>query len=83
MLQTLPSVLPEIVMDGMIVSADAPPLTVASPPADVKKAYMKAVRLIHPDKLSATIDIRSKVMAEAVFSIISEMYDLYRNAHGL
>ena len=70
-------------MDNVIVPSDSPSLTVASPPSDVKKAYMKAVRLIHPDKLSASIDIRSKVMAESVFSILSEMYDLYRNAHGI
>ena len=50
-------------------------LLVALNTPDFKTASTKAA--------APLIVIRSKVMAEAVFSIISEMYDLYRNAHGL
>lgn len=31
------------------------PLTLSSSPSDVKKAYLRAVRLVHPDKLVGTI----------------------------
>lgn len=49
MLTLLPDLLgSQICPPGSITST---PLTVSSPPADVKKAYMKAVRCVHPDKI--------------------------------
>lgn len=49
MLTLLPSILgPDICPQGSITST---PLTISSPPSDIKKAYMKAVRCVHPDKI--------------------------------
>lgn len=49
MLTLLPTLLgAQICPPGSIT---ATPLTVSSPPADIKRAYMKAVRCVHPDKI--------------------------------
>ena len=42
---------------------------------------MKLVRLIHPDKLSPTCALEQRVIAEAVFIVVSEAFEAYRNAH--
>tara|TARA_A100001035_G_scaffold69798_1_gene53400 strand:+ start:196 stop:831 length:636 start_codon:yes stop_codon:yes gene_type:complete len=52
-------------------------------PSDVKKAYMKAVRHIHPDKLSSSLPIETKVLAEAVFVCLTEEYDAWKRKEGL
>lgn len=44
---------------------------------------MRVVRLIHPDKLSAELDKESICMAERVFILMTEKFDIYRRAHGL
>jgi hypothetical protein len=53
MLTLLPSLLgPQLCPPGAITTA---PLTVSSPPPDIKRAYMKAVRCVHPDKIPGTL----------------------------
>ena len=55
MLSLLPTLLgPDICPVGSITST---PLNISSPPSDVKKAYMKAVRCVHPDKIPGMIDL--------------------------
>ena len=44
----------------------------------IKKAYIKAVRHIHPDKLTATLTLQQRMMAEAVFVVITEEYNSWR-----
>ena len=78
MLNTLDGVLPECVSKGQVVVKTAPPIS----SSDVKKGYMKAVRLIHPDKLSSDLDLRTKILAESVFICLTENYDAYKAAHG-
>ena len=51
--------------------------------SDVKKAYMKAVRYIHPDKLPASLPLEGKVLAEAVFVSLTEEYDAWKLKVGL
>ena len=46
--------------------------------AAIKKAYMRAVRHIHPDKLPASLNLEQRVVAEAVFVVITEEYNLWR-----
>jgi hypothetical protein len=49
LLTAIPSLLdPSLVPEGAICRE---PLTLSSPPSDVKKAYLRAIRLVHPDKL--------------------------------
>eukprot|EP00602_Paraphysomonas_sp_CaronLab_P003686 CAMPEP_0185032910 /NCGR_PEP_ID=MMETSP1103-20130426/21438_1 /TAXON_ID=36769 /ORGANISM="Paraphysomonas bandaiensis, Strain Caron Lab Isolate" /LENGTH=548 /DNA_ID=CAMNT_0027568993 /DNA_START=327 /DNA_END=1973 /DNA_ORIENTATION=- len=60
------------------------PLTLSTSPTEIKKAYLKAVRLVHPDKLAAVdVDIEKKMLAHEVFIRISEEYVLFRKAHDL
>ena len=44
----------------------------------IKKAYMRAVRHIHPDKLPSSLSLEQRVLAEAVFVVITEEYNSWR-----
>lgn len=58
-------------------------LTSASSPSEVKKAYLKTVKVIHPDKLPGTLDMEQRMLIEEVYIYISQRYDVYRKAHGV
>ena len=61
----------DVVQEGEIVRT---PLTEASTSSELKRAYFAASRKLHPDKLtSATIE--QKIMAEAVFTVLTEERD--------
>lgn len=49
----------------------------------VKKAYMKAMRFLHPDKLPSDIDVTSKLLVEQLFILLTESYDAFRTAHDI
>jgi curved DNA-binding protein CbpA len=49
----------------------------------VKKAYLRVVRFVHPDKLPLEIETASKHLVERVFIHLTQKYDLYRKAHEL
>ncbi len=50
LLNAIPALLgPSIIPEGGITSR---PLEKTDPPADIKKAYRRAVRLVHPDKIA-------------------------------
>lgn len=49
----------------------------------MKKAYLRVVRFIHPDKLPADLDVASKLLMERVFIHLTQKYDVYRKAHDL
>ena len=54
LLTAIPSIIDtSIVPEGSIYKE---PLTISTPPIDVKKAYLRAVRLVHPDKLVGKIN---------------------------
>ncbi len=63
----------EIVPEGAL-----PPLSESSSCSDVKKGYLKAVRIIHPDKLPANMVLEHRVLAEAVFVALSESYEVWK-----
>jgi glyoxylate carboligase len=50
-----------------------PPLTRSSTPAQIRQAYMKAVRVIHPDKIGPTATLEQRLIAHHLFTIISEV----------
>jgi hypothetical protein len=62
------------------VPPEEAPASGAGPPSNaaIKKAYMRAVRHIHPDKLPASLSLEQRVVAEAVFVVITEEYNLWR-----
>lgn len=78
MLSTLDKILPTCIPQGFLTLNAA-----NAAPSDVRKGYMRAVRLIHPDKLSPDLDLESKILAESVFICITENFDAYRKAHGV
>eukprot|EP00604_Paraphysomonas_vestita_P003940 CAMPEP_0174824102 /NCGR_PEP_ID=MMETSP1107-20130205/30643_1 /TAXON_ID=36770 /ORGANISM="Paraphysomonas vestita, Strain GFlagA" /LENGTH=304 /DNA_ID=CAMNT_0016049589 /DNA_START=457 /DNA_END=1371 /DNA_ORIENTATION=- len=82
LLTTIPTIIDtSIVPEGSIFKE---PLTLSTPPNEVKKAYLRAVRLVHPDKLvSLDLNFEKKLLAQEIFITISEKYDLYRKAHGI
>lgn len=45
--------------------------------SDVKRGYMKVVRLIHPDKL-ANAPLRDRILAQTLFTVITTAYNDYR-----
>ncbi len=76
LLTTLPSILNFIPINTVTTT----PLNSASSQADIKKAYLKAIRLVHPDKLSSDLDLENQLLAQACFIIINETYDKYRES---
>ena len=49
----------------------------------VKKAYMKAVRYVHPDKTTLLTNLETKLIAQEVFIVISQKFELYKKAHEI
>lgn len=44
----------------------------------IKKAYMRAVRYVHPDKLAENIDVETAMLAEGVFITLTDAFNAYR-----
>ena len=40
----------------------------------IKKAYLKAVRLVHPDKQTANAGVRRRVLAQKLFARLNEAH---------
>ncbi len=49
-------------------------------PADVKKAYMKAVRVVHPDKIDKNASLRVKYIAKSVFDSLKTQYAIFQQS---
>jgi DnaJ-class molecular chaperone len=61
---------------------DTDPIAVASEsPNDVKKAYMRAARAIHPDKLTGA-PLAKALTAQRVFATITAAYEALKEAQG-
>lgn len=48
-------------------------------PSDIKRAYMKIVRLIHPDKLTMH-QLRDRLLAQALFTVVTGSYNEFRTS---
>ena len=60
---------------------DLKPIPVPSEePVVVKKGYMKAVRVIHPDKLGA-VSLEKKLTAQNAFAVVNSVYEKFKEAH--
>ncbi|KAJ2465607.1 auxilin-like clathrin-binding protein required for normal clathrin function [Coemansia sp. RSA 2322] len=47
-------------------------------PNKVKRAYMRAISKLHPDKLSQDVDVRTKMVSSSVFSSLNEAWDAFK-----
>lgn len=67
-------------LDAVLLTKEVPDsiasLAAAGGPDDVKKAYMRAVRIVHPDK-SSTAPLEAQVEAHKVFTVLSDAYRKY------
>lgn len=72
--------LPALLADLPAVFPAAPSLEVAADAAgaELKKAYMKAARALHPDK-TAGLDHDSAMLAHAVFTAIAALWEAHES----
>ncbi len=77
LLSTLPSVCSLITKD--MISSGISESGCTSSSSDIKKQYMKIVRVIHPDKLPSTTTLEQRVLIEAIFIILSESYESWKS----
>ncbi|KAJ2012000.1 auxilin-like clathrin-binding protein required for normal clathrin function, partial [Coemansia sp. S85] len=47
-------------------------------PARVKRAYMRAIARLHPDKLAKDVDLRTKMISSSVFTALNEAWDAFK-----
>ena len=40
----------------------------------MRKAYLRAVRMVHPDKLSGVEEVERRVLAQKIFAVLSEKF---------
>mmetsp|Transcript_30640 Transcript_30640/g.33488 ORF Transcript_30640/g.33488 Transcript_30640/m.33488 type:complete len:191 (-) Transcript_30640:144-716(-) len=60
------------------------PLNAHSNPSEIKKAFMKAARHIHPDKLQVSDLLwEEKLLAEEVFIVLNDEYTNYKKQKNL
>ncbi|KAJ2812713.1 auxilin-like clathrin-binding protein required for normal clathrin function [Coemansia furcata] len=69
LLSSLHTLLPEFTPIGMHEILE---------PNKVKRAYMRAISKLHPDKLSQNIDLRTKMISSSVFSSLNEAWDAFK-----
>jgi len=83
LLATAHTVISLIPPDGIVADAANKPLTDASPVADVKKAFFRAVRFVHPDKIPVSAPLETRALAEGVFVFLTEEFDNYKLVLGI
>ncbi|KAJ1679792.1 auxilin-like clathrin-binding protein required for normal clathrin function [Spiromyces aspiralis] len=52
-------------------------------PQKVKRAYMRAIARTHPDKLPQGVDVRTKMVAGAIFGTLNEAWDAFKSQNNL
>ncbi|KAJ1722110.1 auxilin-like clathrin-binding protein required for normal clathrin function [Coemansia erecta] len=51
-------------------------------PGKVKRAYMRAIARLHPDKLAKDADLRTRMVSASVFSSLNEAWDVFKQQEG-
>ena len=84
MLATVHTLIPSVVpVDGVVADVINSPLTDSSSVSDIKKAFHRAVRYVHPDKISLQVPLETRVLAEGVFVLLTEEFDKFKLVLGI
>ena len=71
MLRTLPALFKEEGLpEGIAHTVEA----LGAGPEDAKKAYLRVIRVLHPDKVQASASLQQRVLARCVFAALAEAY---------
>jgi len=73
MLMSLQEILPSVPAAGLVDT---------SSPQDVRKAYLKMLRYVHPDKL-VSADFELKLQSAFVFGLLKEAFEVFRKRENL
>jgi hypothetical protein len=77
LINSLPSILPHL-QDEVAAGRFVPFLRNDASSSEIKKAYFRAVRFLHPDKLPASLDLCDKMVSEHAFAYLCEVFQNYR-----
>ena len=82
-IKQLPELLSTVNEALPFITLTVPSLTPASKLSEVKKEYQRIVRIVHPDKLAAEYSFEQKLHAEAVFVVLADAYETFKNIYNL
>jgi hypothetical protein len=57
-------------------------LTHHSSSSEIKRAYMQAIRAVHPDKVGVDASIKVKLISQAVFGALNVAYEKKKKLEG-
>ncbi|KAJ2482532.1 auxilin-like clathrin-binding protein required for normal clathrin function [Coemansia sp. RSA 2131] len=49
----------------------------------VKRAYMRTIARLHPDKLAKDVDVRTNMVSSSVFTLLNEAWDAFKAQEGV
>ncbi|KAJ2500669.1 auxilin-like clathrin-binding protein required for normal clathrin function [Coemansia sp. RSA 1972] len=49
----------------------------------VKRAYMRTIARLHPDKLAKGVDVRTRMVSSNVFTVLNEAWDAFKAQEGV
>ncbi|KAJ2379281.1 auxilin-like clathrin-binding protein required for normal clathrin function, partial [Coemansia sp. RSA 2607] len=52
-------------------------------PSKVKRAYLRAISKLHPDKLAKDVDLRTRMVSASVFASLNEAWDAFKLQEGV
>ena len=70
----------ELLPDSMLSTPIADPPSTAQ--LDVKRGYRDAVKLVHPDRLSASLGARDRQLCESAFGILTDAFKAFKTNHA-
>lgn len=77
----LPALFPEpLVLSPPTDSSTDEGASNAPSPSAVKKAYVKAIRTVHADKLAHDLDPFTKLLCNSVFVVLNQKYEKFRRS---
>ncbi len=71
-------------LDKIFAGAPTPstPLSIESTANEFKRAYLQAIRVVHPDKIPIDSDTRKKLTSQEVFACVNVAYEKKKRIEG-